>query len=875
MKVVVFILLLIFNFAFAVSSYELTLNLKKHKEKVLVEGFAHVKLDKNAQLHIPHSIKILEKKDGFIRFKTYLPLEREIFISYDRLPQIDGLFIAKVTVKPLKGYRVVKPQTDKPVDSINIILNKDWQVKKLKVREDLTIYGYFLNKSHKKNLLKSTATYINYYEKLFGKFPYKVFSVVETYKPYGYSFPTFTTIFYFLTNKDFIYTSSLPHEILHQWFGCSVYVDYTSGNWAEGLTTFFADYNFAENKDTYRKLTLEKYEAYVDKDLPLKQFKYKKDRASEALGYGKGMFLFYTIKRKIGKENLIKALRNFYEENKFKIAGWKELQKAFKPYLDQSFFTDWLEKPYTPQISLKVEDLMYKDGYFNLKITLSQKQDFNIDLPVYIKTLEGHEKKEVSFSKKKQTFTLKTKSLPLQIYTDPYYKVFRRLDDEETDPLIHFILSKKNLIVADKATTVADVENKNVIFKNENHPVLKSLVKDFTPLSDRYIAVFKNPLGEKKVIAVEKNFSRYTHFGNYSAVYFKDGKLKKEQKVTFFQNPVKIAPNFEVVDVKNGVKNLNYLTDQIKNHRLIYIGENHTVFSNHYTQLYLIKEKFKTSPKLIIAMEMLQRPFQKVVDDYVNGNLSEVEFLKKVEYYKRWGYDYRLYRPIFEFAKENKIKIVALNIEKEITQKVSKCGLSCLSEEEKKKLPKQLDFSNLKYRQLLREIFKRHKTDKNFIYFYEAQILWDETMAQTLSEYMKKYPDYSFIVLAGNGHLRFRYAVPDRVERRTGEKGIVILNDDELRENIADVVVYPPDIKYEKSPKLGVLIEEKDGKVVVKKVLKGSIAEKLGIKENDIIHKLNGYKINSIYDLKTYLTFFKKGNYITVIRDGRQKVFYY
>ena len=70
-------------------------------------------------------------------------------------------------------------------------------------------------------------------------------------------------------------------------------------------------------------------------------------------------------------------------------------------------------------------------------------------------------------------------------------------------------------------------------------------------------------------------------------------------------------------------------------------------------------------------------------------------------------------------------------------------------------------------------------------------------MAYNLPKYMKKFSDYTFIVLAGNGHLRYRYGIPSRVERVTGYKGVVILNDDEIRKNISDYIVYSPEVNYE------------------------------------------------------------------------------
>ena len=77
-------------------------------------------------------------------------------------------------------------------------------------------------------------------------------------------------------------------------------------------------------------------------------------------------------------------------------------------------------------------------------------------------------------------------------------------------------------------------------------------------------------------------------------------------------------------------------------------------------------------------MEFIQRPFQPALDAYISGAITEREFLKRAEYFDRWGFDYRLYRPIFSFAKEHGIPMVALNAERELAEKVAKVGKAYL-----------------------------------------------------------------------------------------------------------------------------------------------------------------------------------------------------
>ncbi|TDJ07657.1 MAG: hypothetical protein E2O67_02250, partial [Deltaproteobacteria bacterium] len=82
---------------------------------------------------------------------------------------------------------------------------------------------------------------------------------------------------------------------------------------------------------------------------------------------------------------------------------------------------------------------------------------------------------------------------------------------------------------------------------------------------------------------------------------------------------------------------LKHLAQEIKNNQVIYIGENHDNSSHHQIQLYIIKTIYNQNKRIAIGMEMFQSKFQDAVNDYIFGNISEKEFLKKTEYNKRWG----------------------------------------------------------------------------------------------------------------------------------------------------------------------------------------------------------------------------------------------
>ncbi|NIP38741.1 MAG: hypothetical protein GWM89_06745 [Candidatus Dadabacteria bacterium] len=252
--------------------------------------------------------------------------------------------------------------------------------------------------------------------------------------------------------------------------------------------------------------------------------------------------------------------------------------------------------------------------------------------------------------------------------------------------------------------------------------------------------------------------------------------------------------NLKIIKLTNKTQvSITYgqLTSEIKNKQLIYIGEKHDNPRHHEIQLKILRDLYKQNHKLAIGMEMFQTRFQGIVNSYIFGDLSESDFIDQTEYKKRWGYDYDLYRPIIDFAKLNKIPLITLNIESEVTKKISKHGISNLKAVWLNKLPLQIDFSNNSYRNDLYEIFKEHpkSSQRGFERFYSIQLVWDEFMAEQISNYKKSNPDYRVIVLAGNGHLAYSHGIPSRVYKRINEPYSVILNDAENKDGIADYII--------------------------------------------------------------------------------------
>jgi uncharacterized iron-regulated protein len=237
-----------------------------------------------------------------------------------------------------------------------------------------------------------------------------------------------------------------------------------------------------------------------------------------------------------------------------------------------------------------------------------------------------------------------------------------------------------------------------------------------------------------------------------------------------------IADRFLISPIySQAIKNIdnNKILQAIKPANIIYLGEIHENLQVHQVQLEIIKKLHKNNSKIAIAMEMFQRQYQKYVDKYLVGNIDEKQLKEKTEYDSRWGFDWEYYVPILRFAKENKLAVLAANTPTEVTKKVAREGLENLTEAEKIHIPPltEIRTDNKNYRQMLQQIYENHAgqgrgNSQKFDNFFTAQVLWDETIAETIAKYYQTHPQHQIIVLAGQGHIVYGYGIPSRVARR-------------------------------------------------------------------------------------------------------------
>lgn len=298
--------------------------------------------------------------------------------------------------------------------------------------------------------LSAAAGYLEHYGRQIGAYPYPAFHVVSSPLPVGLGYPYMTYIGRRVLQLPFIVHTSLPHEVLHSWWGNAVFVDYDSGNWAEGLTTFMADYALAGRRNPQaqrdmRARWLADYAALPEsRETSLADFRGRVHGAAQVVGYHKAAMLFHMLENRLGSDVFARGLRLFWEQQRFRVAGWRDLRAAFETVSGQdlsSFFAQWLQRTGAPELTLADSVVTRQDSGYSVRFQLGQSgSPYDLRVPVRLRTEAGEEAHIVSLSTATGTVNLQSASRPLALSLDPDFDLFRRLPPGDAPALLREVM---------------------------------------------------------------------------------------------------------------------------------------------------------------------------------------------------------------------------------------------------------------------------------------------------------------------------------------------------------------------------------------------------------------------------------------------------
>ena len=363
--------------------------------------------------------------------------------------------------RTVDGKRHAEFSLGHPIDGIDLMVGpwkiheRDAQVGDASIR--LRTYFYADADELAESYLDAAHRFIKRYSTEIGPYPFSEFSVVSSPIPTGFGMPTLTYLGKSVLHFPFIRDISLGHEVLHNWWGNGVQVDPVRGNWAEGLTTFMADYAYREDEGPeaaaqMRHGWLRDYAALpVDSERPLSSFRARHRAASAAIGYGKAAMMFHALRVRLGDDAFQKGIRTFWNKYKFATASFDNLREAFEESSEQAlvdFFDQWLERTGAPMLEIASARMASEDGDSSLVIKISQDAEpYSLLVPLRVFVREAEHDFGIEVSESTQAIQLPVQTIATAVQIDPGFEVWRKLAPGEAPPVLRDLIAADQFLI--------------------------------------------------------------------------------------------------------------------------------------------------------------------------------------------------------------------------------------------------------------------------------------------------------------------------------------------------------------------------------------------------------------------------------------------
>jgi len=220
------------------------------------------------------------------------------------------------------------------------------------------------------------------------------------------------------------------------------------------------------------------------------------------------------------------------------------------------------------------------------------------------------------------------------------------------------------------------------------------------------------------------------------------------------------------------------MMEALQHKDLLFIGEVHSDPEHHLMQVQILQRWIHGEAHPVIAMECFQTTQQEALDRYLAGDLDEAAFLEEAQWDAEWGFPYHYYRPLLDLVRAKQGRILAINAPREIVKKVARTGIESLSTEERAQIAPEIDLTREAHREYVQAVFPLHAAHgrgEDFERFYQAQCVWEDTMAENIARFKLENPAARIAVFAGNGHLKYGFGVPERTVERAPSDAAVVL----------------------------------------------------------------------------------------------------
>jgi len=346
---------------------------------------------------------------------------------------------------------------------------------------------------------EALADHLDRFSDEVGEYPYDGFSVVSAPIPVGLGFAGLTYVSRDILRHPYMTGRSLAHEVLHSWWGNAVGIDYATGNWAEGLTTFQADYGLAEDRaaEAARDMRIgwvrDLARLSDDRMVPLTAFRSSSHAGDQSEGYGKAALVFHMLRDEIGEQPFEDGIRIFYTKKRNSIAGWGDLRAAFEQAAERDldwFFEQWVDRAGLPQIEIISAEVHETDNGASIKLTIGQDElSYRLRIPVVFEMAsDDHERRTVDIDAASASVELALPARPVAIHLDPDFDLARRPLEGELAPILRALEGTSQI----QAVDVSELGKTRAMIVSVLSPVTRGTElawQEKTPVAERGAAV--------------------------------------------------------------------------------------------------------------------------------------------------------------------------------------------------------------------------------------------------------------------------------------------------------------------------------------------------------------------------------------------------
>lgn len=236
---------------------------------------------------------------------------------------------------------------------------------------------------------------------------------------------------------------------------------------------------------------------------------------------------------------------------------------------------------------------------------------------------------------------------------------------------------------------------------------------------------------------------------------------------------------------------LSQMLQQLVTADIVFVGEEHDDPQAHLLELQILEDLYKAHPQLALSLEMFERDVQLPLDEYLQGFITEPQFLACSRPWPNYKTDYR---PLVEFCKTHGLPVLAANAPRRYVNLVSREGMQALE-----RLPKasKVFLPPIPYSMQLPEGYSKaldtvlgpaHEGQNmadpampTLQHMKEAQALWDATMADSLVRFHDRHPRIHLLQINGRMHSDYGWGIVDRVKQLRPRLKIVVISIQKMR----------------------------------------------------------------------------------------------